>query len=253
MLSAILHPETFAFWMSIFASIHLWVTLVYEPADESKNKLLWQLPSHVICTTRALWKSSEFLLVENMFYAPQPDLLAQEYAFYYAYWTVVLCDFARIKHKDSDYRMVVLHHIVTWTALIASDLAGWRVVGVNVLFLHDVSDIGIALLKIGNKYNWKEVYLVVIYVSTMVVWCVARLALFGGYMCLFLAPSTIFLRGIVLSDILHMAPLYVLMACHVVWTHALIQVGRMRDATQRTQCYEGKGLRDKIAPQLHLF
>lgn len=63
-------------------------------------------------------------------------------------WTAVSHRFFEARHKD--YYVMYIHHILTLVLLLGSYVYGFNKIGAMVLFVHDISDIPVDLLKMFN-------------------------------------------------------------------------------------------------------
>lgn len=238
MLSVLHEPLIFFTTFCLFVS---WREFCFmKILKESKAKLIWPFPCHIVCTLFSYWFYHEILLNESMLeqdiawkklpavvYTNTFSNTTSAYSFYFAYWCVTVYDFNAQTHKDSDYQLMKAHHFATLLSLITSDIFGFRRFGINILFLHDLSDIFIALLKITFKYKFSKRIVNTIYVICMFVWIVTRLILFGGYICIWLIWPEFIRRLFAGENLLQALPclfLIVLLICNLRWTIMLLQL-----------------------------
>lgn len=229
MFAFIEYPFVYLGWVCFFFIIR--VSVEYLEPDRNKSKVLWPLPCHIICTLQGWRMGSQWFLIDNIL-VPERDGQMM-YAFYYAYWTNVIIDFALQSTKNKDYHFLCIHHIATWCAMLMSDLIDRRIVGWNVLFLHDVSDIGISSLKISVKYQFPRNAVKIIYMLTMIVWIVTRLMMYGIVICVQailvewerVHKFTAIDSGCVIT-------LWTLLTLNCLWTKMLIDIGLREDAEE---------------------
>jgi TLC domain len=243
MISVFCHLPTFLISLSWFLS---WRFLCYDfMRDESKAKLVWQFPCHIICTLFGWWNFSDLILNPNMVeddrngFKCYGDTLFG-YAFYCAYWTVVFIDFMLQKHKDLDHKLMKRHHIATFFALFTSDLFGFRRFGINVLFLHDISDIFIMLLKLVHKFRFNETLVSIVYVICMMFWIWARICMFSIYICFYIIVPEIQIRLQRGQHIIYATPyifLLCLVACNCYWTYILLSLS-CKKSSEVVKSYE---------------
>eukprot|EP00656_Telonema_subtile_P024381 TRINITY_DN2652_c0_g1_i9.p1 TRINITY_DN2652_c0_g1~~TRINITY_DN2652_c0_g1_i9.p1 ORF type:complete len:283 (-),score=75.52 TRINITY_DN2652_c0_g1_i9:198-1046(-) len=153
----------------------------------------WQLLIHVlmaVAETVVLQQTAE-LAGGDLFEEPlrlahfkqsNPDSLLQLYLIQMAIWIVTAVCHIWLFEAQSDYFVMLGHHIVT-VALIAISLQnGLLRFGLVVLWVHDVSDIPIDLLKLTNylKLEDKAGFFVVeaSFISCLASWLYLRLYLF---------------------------------------------------------------------------
>ncbi len=217
--------------------------VTYRQIQSGKNQLEWklnrflsQLIFHIAMSllgycvwTRGLFEGELLEVQLNQEYA-------WEYACYFGYWAFVFVEFvgiSRVEEHESDYSQMLIHHVATFCALLSSDVFGFRKIGLLVLFLHDVSDIGIMLLKIVYKAQYPFQAQACVYAFCMVTWIVTRMVLFGGFVIfgnviprywkhLNYDEDANFLTRV--GYVLPCVALVTLLVCNAMWTWFLIQI-----------------------------
>eukprot|EP00656_Telonema_subtile_P024378 TRINITY_DN2652_c0_g1_i4.p1 TRINITY_DN2652_c0_g1~~TRINITY_DN2652_c0_g1_i4.p1 ORF type:complete len:415 (-),score=86.28 TRINITY_DN2652_c0_g1_i4:239-1483(-) len=168
----------------------------------------WQLLIHVVMSvieTLVLQQTAE-LAGGDLFEDPlrihyykqgNPDSVLHVYQIQLAIWIVTAVCHIWIFETQSDYFVMLAHHIATIALICMSWQIGLLRFGLAVLWVHDVSDIPIDLLKLTNylKLEGSAGFFAVetSFVSCLISWMYLRLYLFpmqlvykGGYcfMCL---------------------------------------------------------------------
>ncbi len=208
------HWKSFIVFLTLFAITQKTCYNCFEPRYA---KLIWQFPCHIACSAFGLLHA-KYNADMSMALPNQNTNTSYAYCFFYAYWFVVIYDFVKYyKLKDVDFKMMILHHLVTVIALLSSDFLGYRDIGLHVLLLHDISDVFVMLLKLCAKFN-RHVYIInTAYAICMIVWIYTRLYLFT-YKLNYLLILPIITR----HNLIPAFALFVLSACHIVWTKLLI-------------------------------
>jgi len=211
----------FLIFFGLFSSIQ---TISYHKIKDTRlAKLVWQLPSHILCAIVGL------ILIEDLSVAQlstpnfNPQMI-KPYCFYYAYWFAVIVDFYKHRNlKDIDHNMMLFHHIATLFALLSSDYLGYKKVGLHVLMLHDCSDVWIMILKLFSKLKVSEAGMIWAYLMTMFVWLYTRVYLFVYILC-FCKLVTHLQTNPGPYDLIPSSMLFVLCICNLVWTFMLLKL-----------------------------
>ncbi len=239
MLCVFRHFGTFLVSFLAFMTLR---TASYHFHEEPKwAKLLWQLPSHVLCTSVGYWCYVNFVRDEfdETILVPDKNILSSEYAFFWGFWLTVVIDFYVDRFsRDKDRLIMLCHHIATFCALISSDLLGLRRIGLYVLVLHDCSDILIMGLKIAYRSHVDTVYLTSIYLMALLTWLCTRIWLFGElYLCYILPIFYVEVKHNLFYTLPVLA-LTILFVCNIMWTRMIIGYG-LRSTHDVVQDYEG--------------
>lgn len=237
------HPFLFIFWLMFFQTIRAFGYFAAK-GDERKAKLIWPFYCHNICTcygimftpaSLALNWHQDTLLVPLLFHE-----LQNHYAFYMAYWCIVFYDFVSQKTKDADHDIMAIHHIGTFLALITSDTFGFRLIGLNILLLHDFSDIFIMSMKLAHKLEYPFWMQTVSYLACLVTWVYTRLllfavVLFGMHVLPCYYDFLTVVQGVTFTKIIYTFPvlaLAILVICHICWTFMILAVPFRDDPTK---------------------
>eukprot|EP00461_Guttulinopsis_vulgaris_P000413 UN00413 len=154
----------------------------------------WQLVIHLSMTMFELyvlwdepWLSHPYTTFVPVDYKPK-DSLRYFYIFQIAIW-IITCFSHRFNsdaHAHKDYVIMYVHHLATIALVAISFAAGQTRIGTVVLFVHDVSDIGIDFLKLSNylAIEGPQHFFAVeaAYFFTMVMWFYYRLWYFPYYL-----------------------------------------------------------------------
>lgn len=187
---------------------------------------------------------------EAQFAKPVPGDVTFLYVVQLAVWLVMLGNHLFLTELREDHGVMLLHHIVTIGLVSLSWLYGTTSIGVCVLWIHDMSDIFVDLLKMMNLVKLggpKGYYLTEIsYAGALVAWLYWRLFQFpkvlyaalvvphvvfeGPSMPTTLAPSQLLewlgrVNEEMPSYLASNALLFALLAMHVYWFHLLVLVG----------------------------
>jgi len=118
----------------------------------------------------------------SLFEQPNPPLLDTVYLVQLAVWIVTAVCHIWAFEPQSDYFIMLAHHIVTIGLVGISYQNGFVRFGLMVLWIHDISDIPIDLLKLTNYLKLEDMggfFLVEIsFFSTMATWLWLRLYLY---------------------------------------------------------------------------
>jgi ceramide synthetase len=100
-----------------------------------------------------------------------------------AVWFYTAFSHRFVEERRKDYFVMFVHHVVTLVLLVASMQAGALRFGIVVLFLHDVSDVAVDLLKMANYLGADDrsgLFLSeTFYIATMLSWGYCRFWLFA--------------------------------------------------------------------------
>jgi len=156
---------------------------------------MWQLVIHVVMTvlevyilfyengTEPWWSNSWELWtphpLEGQLHKMSVHVL---YLLQMSIWVDTCFAHRFVEEHHKDYFLMYAHHLVTIGLVGLSYFANYQRIGVVVLFLHDISDIPLDLLKILNYCNLegrRGLFLVELaYLSTCISWAACRLYLF---------------------------------------------------------------------------
>ena len=111
--------------------------------------------------------------------APNPDLLHTLYLLQMAIWIVTAVHHIFVAEKQSDYLVMLGHHIATLTIIGISYKFGFLRYGLIILIIHDGSDILVDLLKTFNylKLEGPRGFFLteLCFVGNLITWAYARL------------------------------------------------------------------------------
>ena len=153
---------------------------------------------------------------------------------------------------SKDMKMVA-HHAVTALLMVASFLSGYGNIGAVILFLHDISDLPLACLRVLNVIYPSNLFLIsVFYTLTLLSWIVWRLI----YLPLYVLHAVLYicLEGECswaetpqrLPFLLLLGGLFVL---HIVWFIEILQKG-YRELTRARKGVEKKNETEYVQPLL---
>ena len=163
---------------------------------------VWQLIIHVIMSGIELYGlyQTKNLLGRDLFFDPKTLGMLEEdnipflktlYVVQMAIWVVTCIYHVFIAERQSDYLVMLGHHFITLYAIGGSYLYGFPRYGLVILFVHDISDIPIDLLKITNYLKLeggKSFFAVELsFLSCLVSW---------GYFRLWYYPTQILYNGL---------------------------------------------------------
>ncbi len=185
------------------------------------------LAGAVICTCVHLLYiedvlESDFLIPSAKFKIP--------YVLFYFYWVSSILQFIFLYERSKDTHVFAVHHVVTLSALLASDLLEGRALGLYILFLHDVSDIFIATGKILFKLDhWLTSYASA---PCLIIWIWTRVYLFGFKLVFCLLIPTWIAEYIqfrytafqIYTSGFALLCMIVLTLCHLWWTSILLKI-----------------------------
>jgi len=161
---------------------------------------MWQLAIHVSMTLLEVYilffeeGSVEWWSNHAMLWSPHPHVCAEStahakwsihllYLLQMAIWVDTCFGHRFLEERHKDYLLMYLHHVVTIALVGFSYHYNYTKVGVIVLFVHDVSDIPLDLLKIFNYCQLeglRGLFLVELdYVFTLATWAYFRFYVFG--------------------------------------------------------------------------
>ena len=214
------------------------------------SKLIWALPIHVSATFFDVY-ALVYLVAPSLLddmdlftfaYSHDASTMAQETnenlrAYYYVnigiWWSVVLEFITNKTDTEEDKPVKLIHHIATLTSLFVSNMYGYRLIGLLILFVHDVVDIALICLKIAIKRKAKSLILAVLYVLLVFTWGFFRIYVFGYQLC-YIELWTYALNGNVVETTCVLA-LFALALCHVYWFGLLIRApfrSKLQDAAE---------------------
>eukprot|EP00658_Telonema_sp_P-2_P071143 TRINITY_DN60454_c0_g1_i2.p1 TRINITY_DN60454_c0_g1~~TRINITY_DN60454_c0_g1_i2.p1 ORF type:complete len:389 (+),score=95.63 TRINITY_DN60454_c0_g1_i2:131-1168(+) len=132
--------------------------------------------------------------VMSLYKQDEPPLLTWLYLIQLAIWLVTAGFHIWVFQPQSDYFVMLIHHIVTIALIVISLQNNFLRFGLAVLWIHDLSDIPIDMLKLTNYLQLEDkagFFLVELsYTSCMVVW---------AYYRLFLYPTAVIWNGVITS------------------------------------------------------
>lgn len=112
-------------------------------------------------------------------------LLVYFYLLQLAIWTATAIHHRFFDDRKKDYVVMYVHHLATLFMVMTSYSAGYLRIGLLVLYVHDISDIFIDLLKLANLVNFSgpSCFFVteIIFIATLISWVYWRLFLFPSW------------------------------------------------------------------------
>jgi hypothetical protein len=124
---------------------------------------------------------------------------------------------------DRDRSAMIGHHIVTITAICLSYYFDYTVIGSVIMYIHDISDVPVIILKLCAHNDVADRVLIPVYVVTLLTWVYARLYLFGWIAFGTMSVVATGDHGIV--PIVCGSCLLVLWCLHCYWFSLLISLG----------------------------
>ena len=156
---------------------------------------MWQLAIHASMSAFEAYilffeeGTVDFWKDYTQFWTPHPrsnqmskDSIHVLYLLQMAIWIVTCFQHRFVEERHKDYFMMYAHHVVTIALVALSYFNNYMRIGVVVLFIHDLSDIPVDLLKIFNYCQLegpKGLFLVeIIFVTNLVGWAYLRFYLY---------------------------------------------------------------------------
>jgi len=157
--------------------IHVCMTLLEVAALNEDSWRMWTEPA-------SLWEGDNMSVFNphRHLHTPMKPLIRMLYLSQMGVWawTAVSHRFFEARHKD--YYVMYIHHILTLLLMLGSYCYGFSKMGTLVLFVHDISDIPVDLMKMGNYLGLDSssgTFIVeIVFAVHMVVWSTFRLYYF---------------------------------------------------------------------------
>jgi len=138
-----------------------------------------------------------------------------------------------LEARRHDYVVMFIHHISTILLLALSHSAGYQRIGILVLFVHDISDIPVDLLKMTNYLKIegpKSFYIVeIVFVSNLLSWIYWRLYRFPSHVMYSAYYDSLGVMGCPYDVFPLWIPtngmLFVLLCLHVWWFFLFLRLG----------------------------
>ncbi len=157
---------------------------------------MWQLTIHASMTALEMYilffedgGKDSFWSKPTDVYAPHPRSQNNKLSVHAMYlvqmsiWLVTCFQHRFVEERHKDYFMMYIHHLVTIALVFISYSYNYLRIGVYVLFLHDVSDIWVDLIKIFNYCQLegaKGAFLVeIVFISNFASWAYFRMYMFA--------------------------------------------------------------------------
>ena len=150
-------------------------------------------------------------------------------------WVFIGIKLICLDHRNRDYYVMLTHHCVTLGLIILSRQIGMTSIGLYIMFIHDVVDIFIGMLKISSEITDNIIINVFTYVITLVSWMYFRIFVLGVIIYQDLAET--FLHKCLLmsqqessdklwsSSVVIFGSLILLHLMRIYWLYILIHVG----------------------------
>jgi len=139
--------------------------------------LFFESPSEV-----QWWQKPETVWMQPVFQEPPRQSLKVLYGLQVATWFITAISHRFFEEYHKDYYVMYGHHLVTIALLVGSYAHMYTEIGLVVLFIHDLSDIPIDLMKMFNycKMEGPSAFFMteIWYAATLLVWGYVRLYLF---------------------------------------------------------------------------
>jgi len=190
-------------WNSLFSYLFATITQFTKPDwkktepekyREKHNKFCSQMGKLIIhgvaaywayasCHEEHWWFFNTFSIISERYSVKVPnDPMTFSHKLYYivlaAYHTESLLTHAFEEKRDDDVQMWI-HHVVTFAVISVSYTLGFTYFGTLVYFVHDVSDVSVAICKCFNYLKFKPVYIGISFLHLIAVWCYTRLYMFS--------------------------------------------------------------------------
>lgn len=218
----------------------------------------WQFVIHVgmsllelyVLSGQDWWSNTSSMWTPDPRIQVQPFSVHALYTIQLAVWVYTAAAHVFVHERIKDYQVMLAHHVVTIGLVASSAMWGYYRVGVAVLLVHDVSDIGVDLLKLVNylklegSRGWYASELA--YATCMLGWLYMRMYEFPVRI---LPSSSVESWNLVSKPCLHAeghtnigvgshfsqtcapgwwqsnALLFTLMSMHIFWTYLLGRIG----------------------------
>lgn len=166
------------------------------------------------------YELSSMIRTQSLENQPFPFILLHLYLI--SQWFFDYFHMAFLQKRNSDFQVMCWHHVVTISLMIGSLVSGYVEGGLAIVYLHEISDVGISFLKF-----WKEMklpYISVVFVANLLLWIYYRiyvysyLVVFPLLQYAFTTPSiSIFIKGLTVL-------LAILSCMHFYWTFLLFNI-----------------------------
>uniref|UniRef100_A0A7S1PJT5 TLC domain-containing protein n=1 Tax=Percolomonas cosmopolitus TaxID=63605 RepID=A0A7S1PJT5_9EUKA len=189
---------------------------------------------HCFVALWALWAFSDFRWwSSDIRYTMQTDVRLLKFSsmhkLYYIFQTafhlhsLLYHYIERRNHVRDDDLQMQIHHMATIFLLVGSFHVGHLRIGTLVLYVHDMSDVFVAITKIFNYTKFRDGILVVLLSNLVLSWAYYRLYRFPKDVILIIMEQIGFANKSTFDYSL-MFGLIVLFILHVIWFYQIIQI-----------------------------
>lgn len=177
--------------MMLFASVKIIQSLFLNGNLEHCQKIfyqVWQLVVHTVCSVWALslvgpswlvdWTASLERGCKLMLDNALEESIHTFMLFQMGIWVYTAISCLYLESKRKDFRVMMSHHLLTIMMVGISMIYGFEFQGLQVLIIHDASDVLLDLSKLANYLKCETTAGISFALTTCVVWPVLRLFVF---------------------------------------------------------------------------